>query len=163
MAARKPTALKELAGEKRPSRIPKNEPRYKVVELKPPKGLSEVAHAEWIYAAKLLAGVGVLTVADRTILYGFCSAWSEFIEAEALVEKEGLVIQEQRGGGENAYYITKEHPAYGVVCKARKQYLEFARELGLGPIARQKVQAQEGEGRGEQGAGELVAFDGGKR
>ena len=60
--------------------------------------------------------------------------------------------------------ITKENPAFNAFLKAEKQMLEFARELGLTPASRTKIQSAPEDTRAplEQLRNRLRAIKGGK-
>lgn len=137
----KPSAIKEFQGNPGKRALPKNEPKPPLALPPSPKMLDVTARAEWKRVAKILHGVRVLTEADLATLKGYCVNFSRACEAEVLVNKEGVVITEMRGSGENTYSISKENPAFTAGLKARRQMLEFARELGLTPASRTKIQS----------------------
>ena len=133
-----PTVLKKARGNPGKRSLPKNEPQPKIVCPSPPKGLDDIAKAEWKRAAKILHDVRVLTDADLAVFRGYCVSYARMIEAEALVTEEGVTIEEARGGV-SPYTITKEIPAFAAEVKARKQMTDLARELGLSPSSRARV------------------------
>lgn len=161
---RKPSAIRKLTGETRPSQINAHEPQPKLVLPPPPRGLDRVAKSEWIRAAKILRNMRVLTEADLAVLKGYCVNFSYADACEAQVAKQGITVTEYRGSGENAYSISKENPAFTAGIKARKQELEFMRELGLTPASRTRVQSAPEDTRAplEQLRNRLREIKGGK-
>ena len=75
--ARKPTALKLLSGETRPSRINRNEPKPGPVG-EVPDWLSVQGRKEWGRLAPMLERTGVLTEADAESLAEMCEAKAAF-------------------------------------------------------------------------------------
>ena len=161
---RQPTAIKKLRGNPGKRALPKDEPKPALALPSPPKMLDVTARAEWIRVARILHGVRVLTEADLAVLKFYCVAFSRACEAEALVDKEGVVITEMRGSGDNLYEYRRENPAVGVELKAQKQATEMARELGLTPASRTKIQSAPEDTRAplEQLRNRLRSIKGGK-
>ena len=159
---RKPSALKRLSGENRPSQINRNEPQYGPVLPPVPASLSPVARDEWERAALILYNARVLTNADLAILRGYVVSFAWAFEAEQKVMKEGVTIVALSHKG---VLITKENPAFNAFLKAEKQMLEFARELGLTPASRTKIQSAPEETRAPLAElrERLASIEGGKR
>lgn len=155
----KPTQIKKLQGEKRAERIPAGEPKFKVIEPSPPAELDDIAKKEWKRTAHVLATVKVLTEADLAVLHGYCVSWSLYLQSYEVVKHEGRTLVEDRGSGENAYTILKKHPEFEAMRGALSDYLAFAQQLGMTPIARRKVA---GVDSGEEGVAKLLSFDGGR-
>ena len=144
---RQPSAIKRLKGEMRPSRTNAREPQPGLTLPAVPKSLPSVARDEWKRVAKILYDARVLTDADLAVLRGYCINFARAFEAEQKVNKEGVTITEERVLGRRAYFVAKENPAFSAALKARKQMLEFARELGLSPTSRTKIQSAPEETR----------------
>lgn len=73
----KPTALKRLRGEKRPSRLTKNEPAPPAGAV-PPSWLTKPARKSWAALAPVLEEMRVLTTADAVALGNLCELMAEF-------------------------------------------------------------------------------------
>ena len=137
----KPSAMKELEGNPGRRPLPKDEPKPLVTLPDTPDSLSPIARNEWTRVAKILHAVRVLTAADLATLRCYCVNFAWAFEAEQEVMRQGTTIEETRGTAENPYTIKKENPAFTVAQKAYKQMHEFARELGLTPASRSKIQS----------------------
>lgn len=113
--ARKPTALKVLAGTNQPCRANPDEPQYEVSEgMEPPPWLRDgTAVAVWNDLAGILEGHRVLTVADRHALAQLCNLES----ASQSVWRSG------------------ETPNNAMLNQIRM----FLQEFGLTPASRAKV------------------------
>ena len=161
---RKPTAIKKLQGNPGKRALSANEPQPLVELPRVPESLSKIARDEWARVAEILYRVRVLTNADLAILRGYCVNFAWAFEAEQRVMEEGTTIEEVRGTAENPYTIKKENPTFSVAQKAFKQMLEFARELGLTPASRTKIQSAPEDTRKplEKLRNKLVSIKGGK-
>ena len=158
---RTPTAIKKLQGNPGKRALPKDEPRPSVTLPPAPDSLSKVARDEWKRAAKILHGVRVLTDADLAVFRGYCVNFAWAFEAEQKVMEEGVTLV---GLSHKGVPITKENPAFNAAQKAYKQMTEFARELGLTPASRTRIQsAPEDTGAPlEALRNKLVSIKGGK-
>jgi len=130
----KPTAAKALAGN--PGRRPLNraEPVYPPGVGEPPAHFSEEARAEWARVSRLMAATGALTEADRAVLALYCSVWSKWVKADAMVARTGEVLKAQDGG-------LYQNPYLSVANRALEQLARLAAQLGLDPTARPRVVA----------------------
>ena len=116
---------------------------------------------EWARVARILYNVRVLTSADLATLRGYCVNFEAAYECELKVNEHGVTIVELSHRG---IPITKENPAHAAGLKACKQMLEFARELGLTPASRTKIQSAPEDTRAplEQLRNRLTSIKGGK-
>jgi hypothetical protein len=73
----KPTALKRLRGELRPSRLNRNEPQPPV-GAEPPPWLTKAARRRWALLAPILLDMRVLTRADAVALGNTCELLAAF-------------------------------------------------------------------------------------
>ena len=158
---RKPTAIRELEGNPGKRALPKNEPKPRVALPGAPKSLSPVARDEWKRVAEILYRVRVLTAADLAVLRGYCVNFAWAYEAEQAVTDTSVVV---KALGHRGVPITKENPAFNAGQKAYKQMLEFARELGLTPASRSKIQSAPEEVHGplDRLRNRLTGIKGGK-
>ena len=124
---RTPTSLKVLSGN--PGQRPVGEaPDLAPAVPKPPKGLPAGARSYYRKLAPLLAAAGVLTEADGPALADLCLCLHRLREAEAIVEREGLVVQGKDG--------PKAHPATRLAKEYRAALQAWAARFGLTPHAR---------------------------
>jgi P27 family predicted phage terminase small subunit len=140
---RKPTALKLITGEKRPSRLNPNEPKPKklVKTPSPPPHLGKIAKAEWRRVAKPLHSLGLLSIIDMEILAQYCKAVQDEREACGRLAHYNMNNVEHPNllpPGRAGTYTT--HPYVHHRNEARKQIAVFAREFGMTPSARSRVQ-----------------------
>jgi P27 family predicted phage terminase small subunit len=88
---RKPTQKKLLKGTAQACRLNPDEPDPERGTPDPPEHLSERARKAWPGVAKLLAGMGVLTVADGMVLEGLCETYAELVEARLALRARGAM------------------------------------------------------------------------
>lgn len=102
----------------------------------PPKApamptLSKAAAAEWRRVTRELARAGVLAEVDRGILSAYCQAWAHMMEAEAILNREGLVVDSKRGDEGKV-----KNPAWQIWREANAKLTETATQLFITPVAR---------------------------
>jgi P27 family predicted phage terminase small subunit len=124
--------LKILTGSRRQAPEP---PRPVDAVATPPEWLSPEARKEWDRIAPQLAARGLLTVLDEHSVAVYCECVSTYLEAKRIVEKEGPTYK--------ANGLTKRHPAVAMAAQAARDCGMWARELGLVPSARQRLNVDE--------------------
>lgn len=97
-----------------------------------PDHLSDAAKKEWRRLAGPLWRMGVLTVADRAALAGYCQAWGRWIEAEEKLAETPPLIKTPSG------YV-QQSPWLSVANKQLELMGRYMSELGLTPAARMKL------------------------
>ena len=127
--APKPTRLKIIAGETRPSVINYAEPIPAGGPLTPPVDLRDEARVVWERVIAALGATGVLTSADKDLLRLYCEAFVRYQEAEAMLSKTGPLIKGRAGE-----YV--KNPLHQIVRDNADAVKKYARELGLTPAAR---------------------------
>ncbi|MFC6644444.1 phage terminase small subunit P27 family [Granulicella cerasi] len=134
MAGRKPkpTIIKQLSGNPGKRRLNKSEPSFSAGATCP-KHLDKVAKAEWKRIAADLTTSGLLTSVDRSALAAYCVAFSRWIKAEELLEREGLVIVSPKSG------YAMPHPAVSISNTAMTLMHKFASEFGFTPSSRSRI------------------------
>lgn len=125
----KPTALKLLHGETRPSQLNPNEPMPRMVAPDPPVWLSGRALEVWRRVAAELAHMRVLSAADGDALVVYCQAVAHYEEAVALVGEQGMLVRGRLGEW-------VKNPAMQFVRDQAVLVKVMAREFGLTPAAR---------------------------
>lgn len=119
----------------------------------PPGGLSAAAGAEWRRVTKELARAGVLADVDRGVLTAYVTAWAHMMEAEAILRKEGVVIESKRGDTGPV-----KHPAWQIYREANRTMLAAAVQLYITPVSRLRIPVAPGAaGVGDDGDDD--AFD----
>jgi len=129
---RKPTELKILQGERRPSRVnlskptPRDRPRM-------PADLSPAARSVWRRQMRAMGPTGVITAADRDCLRAYCEAVVRYEEAARLLAASSPLIQGARSGD------LIKNPLHQIVRDNAMLIRLFARELGFLPSAREAL------------------------
>ena len=89
--------------------------------LKPDRDLSPAAKKSWNQTVKAMSA-GFYTAMDRSLLRIYSRLYVDFEQAQAAVEREGVVIQNQLG-----YWI--ENPWYRAMLKAAEALARLAVKL----------------------------------
>lgn len=134
---RKPKSerLKVLQG--RPGKRPlTNEPKPPPVAPECPDWLADEAKAEWRRVAPKLERLGLLTEIDRTALAAYCQEYARWVEAEAVLAKEGTVVKTEKG------YLY-QRPELGIARKALQSIKGWCAEFGLTPSSRARMNLPE--------------------
>lgn len=125
------------------NRGPKPKDRPIVVPLpgrpQPPPDLDAAALAHWQSLTDMMAEAGYLSALDGDALTLYMSLWTRWVEAEAMVDKEGAVIE---GGPENNRYL-QANPWYTIATQAQRDMRPFLTMFGLSPAARRKLAVAE--------------------
>ena len=129
-----PTALKLLHGA-RPARINHNEPQPPDEPVARPDWLSPLAEAEWDRVAGRLERMGVLTVADETMLAFYCETVARAKRLSELAVRSPPVV---KGRDERVV----KNPVFAQVRDAIDQAHKLAREFGLTPSARSGIKVE---------------------
>lgn len=155
----KPTALKILHGETRPSRLNNAEPIPAAMEVIPPEDLSEEAIVIWNELADDLIRTGVLKPWDARLYGDYCEAVVSSREAQAHLDEEGEVIDmpiHNRDGKVTAYKPVIS-PWWKVRREAAEAMLKGAARFGLTPADRSRLQVNQGPPRDGQGNEDLLS------
>lgn len=132
--APKPTALKELAGNPGKRALPAHEPKPRVKVPPCPKWLTGEARAEYRRVGRQLVQLRVMTEIDRTALAAYAHQYQKWLEAEAVVERQGAVLIGEKGGS----YI---NPWQSIANMALKNMRSLLAEFGMTPASRTRVTA----------------------
>jgi P27 family predicted phage terminase small subunit len=130
----KPTALKIKQGNPGKRALNRTEPQTPRDEaLRAPDYLSGAARREWLRLRKRLVPAGLLTPLDADILALYCQAHTRWVEAEEHVQRIGPVVKTKSGN-------LVPNPYLAIANRAMDQMLVYARELGMTPSARSRIQ-----------------------
>lgn len=103
-------------------------------KLKPPIWLDEIAQEEWKRVEKILREEDKdFTPKDIKALEGYCSNYSKWKRCEIYLLKYGLTFEVNNEGYE------QQRPEVGIANKAQQEYRSWAKELGLTPASRAKM------------------------
>ncbi|MBI1915325.1 MAG: phage terminase small subunit P27 family [Planctomycetes bacterium] len=129
----KPTVLRALEGN--PSKRPLND-----AEPVPPAGipdcpafLDDEARAEWFRTAEVLREMNLLSLADRSALAAYCTAYSRWVHAEDQVKKFGTIVKSPDKG------FPMKSPYLTVADQALETMRKFMVEFGLTPSSRSRI------------------------
>jgi P27 family predicted phage terminase small subunit len=142
-----PTAVKKLRGNPGKRKLSKDEPAPRVTDPVMPAGLSAVAQQEWKDILPILREMKVLTEADGKALAAYCHNFSRWIQAEAEMERLGIMVEEPVLGGpienrEIVGYKYKRNPCNSISNDAQKLMKSFLIEFGLTPASRAKLRIE---------------------
>src|SRR5690242_8230113 len=131
----KPTRLKVLRGETRPSKL-KTEPKVDgPIELAPPDHLGEAAAAEYRRIAQKMADSGLLTTLDRGTLAAYCDCYGTWVECCVVLRIKGVTLVNMQGN-------TVARPEVALRNESLRQMRGYLAELGLSPASRTRVGVQ---------------------
>jgi P27 family predicted phage terminase small subunit len=141
----RPTTLKVLEGRGHGrdsgGRAIKPSPAFRRLPPEPPAILEGEALAEWNRIVPELQRLGLTKPLDAASLAAYCLCWQRLVEAQKLVNVEGVLGQNSQG--------RVRHPAVAVVEAASKELRGWAAEFGLTPSSEQGLgqrEAPNGEG-----------------
>jgi P27 family predicted phage terminase small subunit len=97
----------------------------------PPAFFSKDAKAEWRRCAPVLNERRTLTITDVAMFENYCIASGEVRECYRIVQKEGRIMQTDRG--------LRKHVAVSILEKALQTARQYAAELGLTPVSRSRA------------------------
>lgn len=142
MGAAKPAHLKLLTGRgdgKDAAGRPVNTgPGFRREVPEPPVWLDGEALAEWHRVVPELARLELLKPEDTAALVVYCEAWAEFVDATAVIAREGMFIEAKQG--------MLRHPAVAIRGEAAKRLVQVGQMFGLTPVAEQKLHRGGGDG-----------------
>jgi P27 family predicted phage terminase small subunit len=141
---RQPLALAKLKGT-RTSRLNVHEPQFKGTP-KCPSWLPKEAKAEWKRAYALLAPFNILRSTDQAMFAAYCVSWSNWKQAEMIVQKEGQTCREPvvtRSGNPTGDYKIRTHPAVAIARQEKQMMQRFASLFGLDPSSRARISTGE--------------------
>lgn len=145
MAGRKPipTDLKILNGNPGKRPLPKNEPKPLVKDQTCPAILDSIGKVEWKRLIPELERLGLLTMADRSAITGYCVAFSKWIKAEQVLKDDGMVYKitktDRNGTPVSDYFMAR--PEVFIAHQMASLILKYCTEFGLTPSSRVRLSA----------------------
>lgn len=100
------------------------------ISPEPPAWLDDTGKQEY---RRLVQYADNLTKADSSLLATYCSAYSNYQEAQSQIQAYGVVMTTQAGG-------LKSNPASAVAAKSAGTMKQIASELGLSVASRLKIE-----------------------
>ena len=138
----KPTKLKLLEGNPGKKAINQHEPEPTPGIPAMPEWLSSfpVAVAEWQRESEILDAMGIMTVADASVLAIRCYLASEIQSMALDIEKEGRVVYQQKMDSlGNEIMEAKVNPKAVQIAKAIVEYRQHGTLLGFDPSSRSRL------------------------
>jgi P27 family predicted phage terminase small subunit len=106
-----------------------------------PPHLDDVARAEWRRLAKPMYDAGVLTIADRAALAGYCQAYARWVEAEEKLRQGPMLLKTPSG------YVQQSPWLAISPTSSRRSWDRYMAELGLTPVSRTRLRRSAHPGR----------------
>lgn len=113
-------------------------PSFVRLPPEPPDWLSPVARAEWDRVLPELQRLQLTKPLDAAALTAYCLCWARLVEAQRLIDAEGVLGTSAQG--------RHRHPAVAVVEAAAKELRTWCQEFGLTPSAESRLTAPEAQG-----------------
>ena len=135
MTARKPTAMKVVAGTFRKDRA-RNEPQYTAGHIAMPATLSAGARTYWRELSDLLLGSRVLTAGDRRSLELTCEALELHRAATKVLVEQGATYETTNAAGG---VMLRLRPEATLAADAWRRAMKGLTEFGLTPASRPKA------------------------
>ncbi len=83
--------------------------------------------------------MGLLSRADRPALAAYCTAWSRWVEAEAMVKKFGAIVKSPEKG------FPMKSPYLSIADQAMETMRKLLVEFGLTPSSRGRIKVPDSE------------------
>lgn len=150
MSKKKSTQFHQLAGSFRPDRHARGTLQFPPATGTAPRWLSKVAKAEWKRVAPLLLEQGLLLETDTAILGAYCSTFAGYLDAKALVERDGQIVtvESQTRTGRTSKPI--RNPAVTLMLDFQRAMLAASAKLGFSPFDRERIEGSEQPDDGDQ-------------
>jgi P27 family predicted phage terminase small subunit len=100
--------------------------------LEPPDHLTPTEKALWRFVVASLPA-GVLARADTSIMERYVVAWARWREADEAVKADGMLVKTPQG--------VIKHPLLSAMNGLQREMHACGAELGLSPVARQRIMA----------------------
>jgi P27 family predicted phage terminase small subunit len=94
-----------------------------------PRDLPSDAKAEWRRIIGELEAAGLVATIDRAVLIRYCTAWSDWLEIQKLLERSGKLLKGARG-----HFV--RNPLWFMKQDAEQTLADLGRQLCLTPMAR---------------------------
>jgi P27 family predicted phage terminase small subunit len=107
-----------------------------------PRHLKGRARAAWGFWTAELRDMGIDHRPDAMMLEGACANYARAVEADLIVARDGIMVEESAIDEESKERIVlkaKYHPAITVSNAAWRQVRAFSSEFGLSPVSRTRL------------------------
>ena len=130
----KPDVVKIAQGTMRKCRAKKNPPKPTGKKPKCPFNVTTIAGRKWREITEGLQRLGLIDGIDATHIEGLCTQYQIAHEADAVVRKDGIVIDGAMGG-------RVKNPACSVSDAAWGKVRAYCNDLGLNHMSRQRMES----------------------
>ncbi len=110
-----------------------------------PAHLNPRARAAWNFWSRELESMGLDHLPDAMMLQGACVNYSRAVEADLIVKKDGLIVEEStldKETGEKIVLRRRTHPALGISRTCWMLTHKFCSEFGLSPVSRTRLKVE---------------------
>ena len=130
----KSTSEKKIIGTYRADRDTEHEVNTNVIESvpKPPKSLKTEGKTLWREVCEMLLQAKLLDRVGLHMIQIYCESYDQFNELSAIIQKEGLFIDDKRGS-------KKRNPALLLRNQVFNRMNVIGVQFGFTPIARSKI------------------------
>lgn len=129
----KPDIVKIAQGTYRKCRAKKRKPKSKG-KPKCPFARGTIAYKKWTEVTSGLTRLGLIDAIDSTHIEGLCRQYEIAKDADAIVAKEGMVIDGSMGG-------KVKNPAINISDAAWGKVRSYCNDLGLNHLSRQRMES----------------------
>jgi P27 family predicted phage terminase small subunit len=130
MGARGPLPKPEVR--RRNKRTVQDDRRIPVARPKMPVTLQDEAKSEWRRIVPVLEAAGLLATVDRGVLIRYCVGWADWVELNTQLQATSKLIKGARG------HLVR-NPLWIMRGDIEATLADLGRQLGLSPVARQRV------------------------
>jgi P27 family predicted phage terminase small subunit len=117
-------------------------PPFQRLAPKPPAVLKGEARREWRRVLPELLRLELTKPVDAAALAAYCVTWQRFVEAQTVLDRDGVLINNEHG-------FLVRHPAVPVVEQASRELRQWCSEFGFTPAAESKVARESDVAAGE--------------
>lgn len=133
--------LKAVQGTNRPSRENKDAPKAPARAPEMPQGLTERAKKYWGDLVVLLDEMGVITLADQSVLELLCETYSEWKHLNHTIKTTYKGKTSYLTATKDGAEMYRAYPEVAQRSDASRRFQSLLSEFGLTPAARSKVKA----------------------
>jgi P27 family predicted phage terminase small subunit len=112
-------------------------PPFKRLPPEAPRVLTGEALAEWERVVPELARLELTKPVDAAALTMYCLTWQRALDAQALIDAEGLLATTTGG--------VARHPAVAILAAASRELRQWCVEFGFTPASESKVSKESAE------------------
>ena len=123
-------------------RVVDQTPEFVRLPPEAPRWLKGEALAEWNRVLPELQRLELIKQPDMASLVAYCLTWDRLVQAQAIVELEGMVLQDDKQGR------AQRHPALLTLEMASRELRSWAQQFGLTPSAESRLKTpKDNDGR----------------